>query len=83
MAIFGCLKTHKGNFFHDSSPLQWYKEFCTYNNGSLQQAWASSVGKSTVDELKNEKWGFKVLGLEKWGVVAAEKNQKWKKLFHV
>ena len=71
MGIFGCLKNHKWNFFHVSRPLQWYKKFGIYNNGSLQQDWASSVGKSSVDEMKNEKWGFKVLGLEKWDSLAA------------
>ena len=65
--------------FHVSSPLQWYKKFRTPNNGSFQQDRASSIGKSTVDELKKEKWRFKVLGFEKGGVLAAEK----KKLFHV
>ena len=34
--------------------MQWYKKFRTYNNGSLQQTWASSFGKATLDELKTE-----------------------------
>ena len=72
MGIFGCLKNHKWNFFHVSRPLQWYKKFGTYNKGSLQQAWASSFGKSTLDELKKKQWGFMVIGLEKWGGSAAE-----------
>ena len=60
--------------FHVSSPLQWYKKFRTHNNGSLQHVRVSSIGKFTVDELKKEKWRFKVLGFEKWGVLAAEKK---------
>ena len=49
--------------------------FRTHNNGSLQQAWAFSNGKSTVDKLKNKKWRFKVLGFEKRGILAAEKSK--------
>ena len=66
---FGCWK----KFFHVPSPLQWYKKFRTHNKGSLQQNWASSVGKSTVDELKKEKWRSPVLGFEKGGILAAIK----------
>ena len=77
MGSFGCCKKKK--LFHVPSPLQWYKKFRTHNNGSLQKVWASSVRKSTADELKKEKWRFKVLGFERGGVLAAEK----KKLFHV
>ena len=57
--------------FYVSSPVKWYKKFRTYNNGSLQQAWASSIEKSTTDDFKEENWGFKVLGLIKWGILAA------------
>ena len=56
--------------------------FRTYNNGPLWQIWASSVSKFTVDELKKkQKWDLKVLGLEKWVVLAAEKNHNCKKCF--
>ena len=70
MENFGCLKIII-EFFYVSSPLQWNKKFRTYNIGPLWQTWASSVSKFTVDEMKNEKWGFKVLGLGKWGSLAA------------
>ena len=54
MEIFGNWKKyHKRKFLlHVASPMQWYKKFRIHNNGSLQQAWASSFGKSTLDELK-------------------------------
>ena len=51
--------------------MQWYRKFRTHNTVLLQQVWASSVGKSSVVEMKNKKWGFKVLWLEKWGSLAA------------
>ena len=47
--------------------------FRTHNNGSLQQACASSIGESTVDKLKKEKWRFKVLEFEKRELLAAKK----------
>ena len=72
--ILAAEKKRKG-VFDVSSPLQWYKKFRTHNNGSLQQVRVSSIGKSTVDELKKEKWRFKVLGFEKWGVLAAAKKE--------
>ena len=54
--------------------------FRTHNNGSFQQAWAFSNGKSTVDKLKNKKWRFKVVGFEKRRILATEKI---KPFFHV
>ena len=60
------------NFFYVPSPLQWYKKFHTHNNGSLQQNWASSTGKSTVEELKKRR--FKVLGIEKVNFWVLKKN---------
>ena len=48
--------------------------FRTHNNGSSQQAWAFSNGKSTADKLKREKWRFKILGFGKRGILASEKK---------
>ena len=48
--------------------------FRTHNNGSFQQAWAFSNGKSTADKLKREKWRFKILGFGKRGILASEKK---------
>ena len=35
-----------------------------------------------MEEFWKEKWGFKVLGLEKRGNLAAEIHHEWKKFFH-
>ena len=69
----GILAAEKKKLFYVPSPLQWYKKFRTHKNGSLQQVWASSVGKSTVDELKKEKRRSPVLGFEKGGILAAKR----------
>ena len=55
-------------------------KFRTHNNGWLQQVWTSSIGKSTVEEFR-KKWGFKVLGLEKRGFLAAEKKSNRRNFF--
>ena len=50
------------------------------------KAHSSKLGSLAVANLlqtnkKKQKWGLKVLGLEKMVVLAAERNHKWDKLF--